>query len=145
MTQQVALVNSHGEIVSSFSYAAGEYTDGGTIQGNTIRVLDASVNVKEFRKTNYHNGDAWVTRSEQPGEFYVWASGAWSVDNARLQAEIRAERNRRLAASDWTQVPDSPLSDSDKTAWANHRQALRDFPAVNTATTWEDIVWPTQP
>lgn len=145
MTEQVALVNSHGEIVSSFSHASGTYTDGGTIDGNTVRILDASVNVKEYRKTNYHNGTAWTSRTAKPGEFYVWASGAWSIDNTRLQAEIRAERNRLLTACDWTQASDSPLSSSDKTAWATYRQSLRDFPAVNTATTWEDIVWPTQP
>jgi hypothetical protein len=57
-----------------------------------------------------------------------------------LQAEARAQRNRLLSASDWTQVADAPV---DKAAWATYRQALRDisaqagFPAT--------VVWPTQP
>lgn len=42
---------------------------------------------------------------------------------------LRNERNRRLAASDWAMASDAP---TDKTVWAEYRQALRDFPA-----TWE--------
>jgi len=43
--------------------------------------------------------------------------------NARA-AQKRAERNRLLAASDWTQVLDAPV---DRTAWAAYRQQLRDI------------------
>jgi len=48
------------------------------------------------------------------------------------EASMRQQRDSLLALSDWTQMPDSPLSDSDRQAWATYRQALRDFPA-----TWE--------
>ena len=40
-------------------------------------------------------------------------------------AKVRAERDRRLSASDWTQVLDAPV---DRTAWVLYRQALRDLP-----------------
>ena len=40
-------------------------------------------------------------------------------------AQKRAERDRALAASDWTQVLDAPV---DRTAWAAYRQQLRDLP-----------------
>ena len=46
-----------------------------------------------------------------------------------LAARMRHQRDRLLAASDWTQHLDAPV---DRTAWAAYRQALRDFPA-----TWE--------
>lgn len=55
-------------------------------------------------------------------------------------ASIRAERSRRLAESDWTQVEDAPV---DKAAWATYRQALRDVPA-QSGFPWE-VTWPTQP
>ena len=42
--------------------------------------------------------------------------------------EIRRKRDARLQGSDWTQYPDSPLSDSKKTEWATYRQTLRDLP-----------------
>ena len=42
---------------------------------------------------------------------------------------FRELRNELLAKSDWTQVSDSPLSDSKKTEWQTYRQALRDMPS----------------
>ena len=39
---------------------------------------------------------------------------------------MRHQRDRLLAESDWTQLPDAPC---DKQTWADYRQALRDFPA----------------
>ena len=40
-----------------------------------------------------------------------------------------AERNQLLSESDWTQLPDSPLTTEKKTEWATYRQQLRDMPA----------------
>jgi len=42
--------------------------------------------------------------------------------------EVIDKRNRKLKDSDWTQMPDSPLTDSKKTEWATYRQQLRDIP-----------------
>jgi hypothetical protein len=58
---------------------------------------------------------------------------------------LRNVRDGYLQSSDWTQMPDSPLSSSKKTEWATYRQALRDLPVTNSATTEIDIVWPTEP
>ena len=59
---------------------------------------------------------------------------------------LRTERNEKLVASDWTQVPDhsSPLADAKKAEWATHRQSLRDLPATADMTAWPDV-WPTEP
>ncbi len=57
---------------------------------------------------------------------------------------IRQTRQSYLDGSDWTQSPDSPLSDSKKAEWATYRQELRDLPAT-TYPTIDDIVWPTKP
>lgn len=40
---------------------------------------------------------------------------------------IHGQRLHKFVTSDWTQLPDSPLSTEDKQAWANYRQALRDM------------------
>ena len=59
---------------------------------------------------------------------------------------VRSERNALLSASDWTQLPDSALSDSKKTEWATYRQALRDVPANNSsASARTDVNFPTEP
>lgn len=47
---------------------------------------------------------------------------------AHLWDELTEKRNNKLLACDWTQFPDSPLSDTKKAEWAIYRQALRDIP-----------------
>jgi hypothetical protein len=54
--------------------------------------------------------------------------------------EVRAERNRLLEESDWTQLPDSPV---DHSAWAAYRQLLREVPQQPGFP--ENVVWPTKP
>jgi hypothetical protein len=54
--------------------------------------------------------------------------------------EIRAARNAKLVASDWTQLADSP---ADVAAWAAYRQALRDVTA-QVDFPW-GVTWPEQP
>jgi hypothetical protein len=60
--------------------------------------------------------------------------------NDAQAAQVRAERDSKLAASDWTQLADST---TDKAAWATHRQALRDITA-QAGFPWT-IDWPAQP
>jgi len=43
--------------------------------------------------------------------------------------DLRERRNAALAASDWTQMPDAPLTEKQRAAWAAYRQKLRDLPA----------------
>jgi hypothetical protein len=59
---------------------------------------------------------------------------------ARKSEECRRERDRLLAASDWTQVSDAPV---DQAAWAAYRQALRDVPEQEGFP--ENVVWPDKP
>ena len=44
-----------------------------------------------------------------------------------FKRNIRFNRDKLLLESDWTQLPDSPLSDSKKAEWATYRQTLRDL------------------
>ena len=55
---------------------------------------------------------------------------------------VRSTRDYLLKESDWTQVTDSPLTDTLKTQWATYRQALRDLP--DTCDT-SNVVYPTKP
>ena len=54
--------------------------------------------------------------------------------------EVRDRRNYELEKSDWTQLPDVPLT--TKTAWATYRQQLRDITAQADPF---NITWPTSP
>ena len=73
--------------------------------------------------------------------------GQDSTKDARLLAEqwtrIRAERDRLLTSSDWTQNGDSPCTAIDKSQWRTYRQELRDIPKEQSSkTSYEDITWP---
>jgi hypothetical protein len=52
---------------------------------------------------------------------------------------IRADRNSRLAACDWTQLSDAPV---DAAGWAEYRQQLRD---ITDQPNPFAIVWPVKP
>ncbi len=58
-------------------------------------------------------------------------------------ATVRARRNRLLAQSDKTQLPDSPLASDAKLAWAEYRSLLRKLP--QTYTDPSVVVWPAAP
>jgi len=58
-------------------------------------------------------------------------------------AQARLERNTRISATDWTQLPDAPLTDAERAAWAAYRQALRDVPDQDGFP--GAIAWPVEP
>lgn len=58
-------------------------------------------------------------------------------------AKVRLEREYRLDRSDWSHLPDTPLTQEQRASWAVYRQALRDVPA-QAGFPWK-FTWPTQP
>jgi hypothetical protein len=80
-----------------------------------------------------------------------WQS--WSVSNASAdevkrrsdeRAEsVRSERNGLIAACDWTQLDDTPMTNTQKQAWAVYRQALRDV-TLQPGFPWS-VEWPGLP
>ena len=72
----------------------------------------------------------------------VWTQ-TWSLQELPEQQasdNIRAERDRRLVKSDWSQLSDAPV---DSAAWSTYRQELRDLPSQSGFPF--NITWPTQP
>ena len=68
--------------------------------------------------------------------------------------QLRGHRNMLLINSDWTVMPDSPLSDSKQTEWKTYRQSLRDItktasPKMRTDMSnmidVKSVTWPTKP
>ena len=56
---------------------------------------------------------------------------------------LRTQRNARLAASDWTQLPGAPLDAETKARWDRYREQLRDLPGVTTNP--HEPQWPGAP
>ena len=56
---------------------------------------------------------------------------------------VRADRNAKLGASDWTQLGDAALAGHTAEEWAAYRQSLRDLPATYSRVS--EVVWPEDP
>ncbi len=63
--------------------------------------------------------------------------------HAAAWAQVRAQRNTLITATDWSQMVDAPISSGDKTAMAQYRQQLRDLPQTTTDPT--QVVYPPVP
>jgi hypothetical protein len=80
--------------------------------------------------------------TDQDGRFLALSE----IDLGDPWPQIRTPRDQLLTATDWTQLADSPLDDTDKAAWVAYRQALRDIPQDQAgAAGFTDIVWPDSP
>jgi hypothetical protein len=100
---------------------------------------------------NLANNPHWASidaEVKQPGRYCV------NLDTLAVEelivavdipAYIRQVRIHLLKGCDWTQMPDSPLSESKRAEWAVYRQALRDMPDTVTVNTVEEIAWPVRP
>ena len=93
-----------------------------------------------FRKVT--GADANGTAIESTDHGIAWATVAAKRDEliaAQPMKDLRAERDRRLAETDWWAVADRTMT-AEQTAY---RQALRDI--TNSYTSLYDVVWPTKP
>jgi ABC-type amino acid transport substrate-binding protein len=80
--------------------------------------------------------------AQRQAEATAWANGAFD----RAIAGLRSKRNSLIASSDWTVLSDSPLSETEKTAWLEYRQDLRDITeGVNTVAKVNAVVFPDKP
>jgi hypothetical protein len=92
--------------------------------------------------------------SEPLPEYYVDTDGVVRnkinfrefTQDELIDRHIRTRRSYLLVQCDWTQAPDSPLSDAKKAEWAAYRQELRDLPSAYPNVQQEsDVQWPTPP
>ena len=85
-----------------------------------------------------------VPFTEEEEEAWIAKGAAWdAAANDRALSKLRYKRNLLLAACDWTQVPDSALTDEVKAEWTAYRTALRDLPA--TTDDAANPTWPVKP
>lgn len=121
-------------------------------QGGNLISVEAPDDVTDA--SHFWDGATFVAYPERPGSYHVfdfdsrsWTDprdAAWyAAERDRLLGMLREERDARLTASDWSQLPDAPLSAEGLAAWRAYRQALRDLPE-NTADP-ANPDWPTPP
>jgi hypothetical protein len=72
----------------------------------------------------------------------AWTDSAYD----RKMIIIRAKRDGLLDKSDWTDLPNCPLTDAKKTEWQTYRTKLRDITKdVTTIDEANAITFPTKP
>ena len=98
-----------------------------------------------FRKVTGADSNGSAIESSNPSDFGVtWKQASdkkTELVNAKPMADLRAERDRRLAETDWMASSDVTLADN----WKTYRQSLRDVPAQSGVTGLDDVTWPTKP
>ena len=96
-----------------------------------------------FRKVTGADANGSAIESSNPADFGTdWATVSAKVAEltaAEPMKALRAERDRRIAETDWWASSDLTMT-AEQTAY---RQALRDITA--SATSLDDVVWPTKP
>ena len=96
-----------------------------------------------FRKVTGSTDDGSAIESDNSVDFGV----TWDEVNVKLQdltaaeplKELRAERDRLIAATDWWASSDLTMTD----AQTAYRQALRDI--TDDANSLDEVTWPTAP
>jgi len=86
-----------------------------------------------------------LVEATEGGIGWSYADGVFTAPaDTRTEAEkadqIRAERDSKLAETDWTQVADAPISQED---WATYRALLRSIPEQEGFP--NEVTWPVEP
>ena len=123
----------------------GPQASGGTVYQFSMRQGVEQIEGKWY--TKYILGPVFTDRAateNEPAQTAAEQEAEYKALKDEEQAKsVRADRNKRIAECDWTQLDDTPVDNAEKLAWAAYRQALRDVP--NQAGFPWDIQWPDMP
>ena len=96
-----------------------------------------------FRKVTGADANGSAIESSTPSDFGVTWSQVSAKKTELINAEpmrlLREERDRLIAATDWWALSDLTMTSAQTT----YRQALRDI--TKSATSLDDVTWPTKP
>jgi hypothetical protein len=96
-----------------------------------------------FAKVTGADANGSAIESTDPADWgTTWAAVVAKRDElvaAQPLKELRAERDRLIAATDWWAGSDRTMTAEQTT----YRQVLRDI--TDTATSLDDVIWPTKP
>ncbi|CAB4175195.1 Phage tail assembly chaperone protein [uncultured Caudovirales phage] len=101
--------------------------------------------IGDYNNLYYIENNTPILKSEKPGNdyFFNYTSKSWIINIESVKNTIKNRRNILLLNSDWTQLPNSPLTLQQQQAWTTYRQALRDIPGQTGYPL--NVVWPTLP
>ena len=82
-----------------------------------------------YSNGNFHDPDTRTNEEKAKEELFL----------------LRRKRNILLNRSDWSQMPDNPLTETQKSAWSEYRQNLRDITKSFGSMKDESFEWPNEP
>ena len=85
----------------------------------------------------------WSAANEAIAKAEAYNGEVTVEDIPMTEEEARAERDKLLAETDWTQVLDAPIDAETREAYRAYRQALRDIPEQEGFP--DTITWPELP
>ena len=100
----------------------------------------------EFDDVSYYiENDAAVQIPPQPSQYSVFdfTTKQWVLNPDLASSDVLTARNKLLFSTDWTQIPNNPLTSEKQAEWATYRQELRDIPQQSGYP--YNVVWPVAP
>jgi len=139
-----------------YSQAMQHKLSGGlvTVNDGEIVLYNAPVYALDGTERKERDSDEPLITTPPPDDLYVpqWDGAQWieSETDAQKQERIDKEwsrvRNKRdglLSQTDWTVLPDAPLTQSKVDAYKTYRQELRNIPQNNDDP--YNVEWPDEP
>ena len=112
---------------------------------DTGEITSTGVTNVTLNNISLESGESVIEGNYNVQEYKI-IGGEAVAQTVSIWPGVRALRDNLLSESDWTQLSDSPLTDSKKTEWATYRQTLRDIPSSQSSVTDKsNITWPTEP
>lgn len=116
----------------------GEYTGFYTkeLHGDKIPTPNVQLNEEQWRQAHSFFIDGkwkWID-----GEHVFVLHNQEFLDTRELEG-VRMKRNDLLKSSDWTQIPNNPLTPEKQLEWSEYRQKLRDI------TNSKPYIFPNEP
>lgn len=149
MAHRFAFINSEGELKGITSPADDDqYVNLEKYGDNTAVIIPAEIDNDELMVLGWYDTDTdeWKDRTECPSLYHLWQNKQWTFNSDAFFEIVREQRNEKLFESDWTQMPDAPITDEKKAEWVAYRQVLRDIPATySDATAMDAITFPAKP
>ena len=120
--------------------------------GEDYEIIEVDSSDTNAVRTNFKQ-DGYIIRENY---FLKWDSSKKEIvkddtakaayDLAEEWKQIRAERTRLLAETDWVVIKARENGGTVSSAWRTYRVALRDLPAEQSdKTKYSEITWPTRP
>jgi hypothetical protein len=103
--------------------------------------LDGSIDDSAY----YIQNGVPVAIPPKPDQYSVfdYTTKQWVQNEKIAIASVSQKRQKLLYLSDWTQIPNNPLTTVQQEAWATYRQELRDIPQQSGYPF--NVVWPVAP